>query len=496
MASTPTPPSNDPSLPSYQCPDYDRLLGVWQFISDMYKGRRAWVDPILGSYTDRAKIYLPPGQNEPVDPVGLNGASPYKSRLLRSPFERLAATVIDSWASAFNSFTFGESAPDMISEARNVDLNGSTWQQFRSRLNLLAMQYRYCLVLVDKQESNQARNRKEELDNPRQAFCSIYKPTQLINWRLEVINGSQQFTQATLVEEHIKEANGYGDEKETLYRVLTPGHWKLIRLRKPEHADKWIQEVVSEGDFIARSGAQFGHIPLSIYSHSPEWLATPLFLGCCDRNLLHYQQESNRLELIHKCCMPVPVLSLGQNSTAYDEHGNLSIGPNDFLDVGTDGSFRWESPNPGPLEHLLVNCQDIRKQILEESFRAVLEGNAERTATEIRFLTGGLISRTKKMGQTLDASFSQVLHDWGLFEGVDASMMIKTDVNLNALLFTVEDLVAVHNGNLLSQKTAIKQIASLGLSDNPEEELKLLNEEIEKTTQARPDPAVENLYQN
>lgn len=68
----------------------------------------------------------------------------------------------------------------------------------------------------------------------------------IINWRVENVNGCPQLTKVVLKEERLEDEGEYGSVLNTYYRVLSPGAYKVIRLEKDKD-DEWQQIVIEEG---------------------------------------------------------------------------------------------------------------------------------------------------------------------------------------------------------------------------------------------------------
>jgi hypothetical protein len=75
--------NSQPDDPSYECLLYRELSPRWEYLWDMFMGSDNWLIRLPGGglvLGEKARIYLPPEQNEP--------EAAYRSRVLMSTFDR------------------------------------------------------------------------------------------------------------------------------------------------------------------------------------------------------------------------------------------------------------------------------------------------------------------------------------------------------------------------------------------------------------------------
>ncbi len=469
------PPTNDPSLPSYECPEYQAQSEVWATIGDTFRGRLNRVD--------NPERYLPQEANEPTDA--------YPARLIRSPFENHVKKIITSYAGTIGGLTWDGKLPIALkSIADDIDLKGSSIEVFVGNADVMALRDKYCFILIDYQKQ-EAENREQERQNPSQPFWRVIDPRQVINWH-EDCGEIEQLTIAEVWQ--TKKAYGSVDEK--VYRVINGDKWRLVRLVETTQVDTngqkiWREEIVVKnedginveqwGQYLQANGQSFGCCPVVPYSLSTtEWMDNelPAFIGVADLNIALYQSTSDWRSIVRSLC-PVPWVRADDTARLLNSKGQLSIGPHDFLDLGSTGSNAcgYLQSNPQAVDPAYQVVVDLRNSIEKFSIGIHSQGNHQITATQIRTMFMDVQETIDRYAKHKESTIDNLMLMTAKYLGIDASIIPKAMVasDISGLLADETTIALLYKDGLLSLESAVNRLNQLGFNENATAEILRLN---------------------
>lgn len=445
------PPSNDPLLASYQSPEYNRRLVGWGLMADVYEGN-------LNDIANPEK-YLPRESSEPL--------KAYNNRLVRSPFDNHLAPIIQKFSGALSTLSVKD-MNDAVDEVEdNIDLCGNSLMAFFDMADQLALRDGHCFILVDYCST-------PTISRP---FLRLIDVKQVINW--EEVDG---LIDRLTISEMTSKRLGYGSTDELTYRVIEGDTWKTIRLVEGAPG-KWREEETGAGQFFSAEGTPLSLCPVIPYSLSSfRWSQehTPLFYSLAKLNIRLYQSQSDCWEIIHKCNCPVPCVAVGAGSNLLDELGNLSLGANDFLDLGLDGKAFYLQPSGASIDNAVASIDRILEAIKEFDLMASLKTvkGEKRTATEVRMAFSGTQKYLGRLAQQKESSIESLMEVLGLFMGIKpedmGSILVAADVS--ALLTDENSITTLYEAGLLSLESAVTRLNQLGFNQDTAEELLLLRQ--------------------
>ena len=460
------PPIDDPNLASYECPEYRAQLKAWLLLQDVYAGDLA--------ESPRAKEYLPQEHCEP------NAA--YKVRLKRTPTDNRLQPAIEGFTGAISTLAFNDPEKFDNDFFENIDRRGNNLGVFLDGLDTGALLRRYDWVMVNKPDPvRPPRNRAEEKVLGTDPYLTVIKSTQVINWKIDGADGAEKVVLATIKEVHSAKDLKYGQESETLFRVVQTGFWQLIRVRKQNaEAGKWIEEIVEEGEYRDRSGAPV--MPMIPYTlTSKRWedpTERPPFLTVARLNVLLTQQFSDHEtgKRMKNHAVPVFQVSKQARSGVLNDAGEVSLGNHDALFVGVDGDFKFSEPSGSALEINIQDMESTRQQIRARSLEFLTGEGSEKTATEIRLNILQVQNALARISKRKESAVNEILEILGSYTGQEYGT-VSVSADLSVLLFTPEEIAASNAAGVLSLESAVKRLHQLGYNDDPEEELDRLKEE-------------------
>lgn len=463
-----TPPTNDPSLPNYQVPEYNTFIDNWEFLHDQWVGRDKWYKPSCGIVDDqKSNLYLPREAKEPT--------SAYKARLARSPYLRRLEPIIDGFAGLLAEY-YLEDVPEGLEEYfNNIDLMGNSFQVFLKECDKMALRDGHCFVYVDYpvMQEEVTRSALDDQSDTRQPYLVLIDPRNVPNWSYDFVNGEMVIQHVT-IKETIKVQNGdFGYEYKEVWRVLTPGAFAVFEIVRDTDTGNWVPQLIEQGV------TSLSEVPFVYYSVSDlhPFTSFPPLLNLAELNLLHYQQSSDYYTVMHMCNLPVPV-----RKGAMELDGTipeLILGPNSPVDVPIDGDFAFVEPAGTAIEATRQSIIDIESK-MDEMALSFLSGNQqEKTATEVSIQSAQTQSFLSTLADQKESAATTMLKLMGMY--VNQQEVGKICINKDLLRppITPEQVALCFKEGIISRETAVARLAELGIVEDPEEEVKKLDAEEE-----------------
>jgi hypothetical protein len=472
------PPTNDPSLPSYQCPDYLRFVPWREILGDCFEGD-----------LQRSKAiheYLPKERGEPDEA--------YADRISRTPFENHVAATIKSFAGAICSLAWSDDVPDWLEAIEeDFDLTSNNVEVVVDRSDVSSLLDGYCFWLLDYHRP-QVSNRAQEMTMPGRPFVRIIPACSVPNFRQK--NG---VVQSISIVEQLPRAEKYGESLTTCYRVIEGDTWRLVELietnkKKLDGSSVWIEQPVLdengntlEGQYTSSSGKPLGYCPVIAYCLGGEqWrsAAPPEFLNLAQHNIALFQAGSDYRAIVRSLA-PTPWIRADVEAPLSGQGEKfLSLGPHDWLNLGSSphaacGLLQGNPEAVAPARQLV---QDIRHQIYSEglSLKSGADGGGKvaagaATATEIRARFNEIQKRLKRFAEGKQSALNTMLKVLADYMG-DKSELPKAQVtaDISTLMSSEESVINLYNAGLLSKEAAVARIEQLGYTNDAHEELERL----------------------
>lgn len=341
---------HDPGIP------WQRMEPRWRLIEQLALGT-------LGMQA-AGKRYLPA---EP-----LESDDSYKARLARSicpPYflrlEQMLAGMLCRKPVRLDN------VPDIVQQhLYDVDLGGSDLNVYLQDLARKAIRYGHVGVLVDFPRGDEGDNSPvTTFDRP---YWVSYTPRDILGWRTDVVNGTQQLTQLRLHEQVVVPYGEFGEELVEQVRVLEPGRFRLYRKQASRNRD-W--ELISEGT------TTLDKIPFAVaYANRTGLLeSTPPLEEVAWLNLKAFRCESDQANILHVAA--VPRYNLFGVPAELDE---VEAGPNSAMAFPVDARAEFAEPTGTSYTARFTELDRIEKQIAELGLAAVLGQNMTNQAAEAK----------------------------------------------------------------------------------------------------------------
>lgn len=478
-------PTGDPGLVSYHRPEITDLLPSLELALD------CWTLLDAGGRGNAKDKYL---HKEPAEP-----AMVYRERLHRSTYTPIYRDSIKSYAGLLSRFQLADAPPSLESNQGNVDLVGSSIQNFWNRCDELALRDGGVYVMVDMPQG-QASNFLDQEQEGRRPYYIIVERKDVINWQVEYTNGRERIQRATVRQlRSVPVEKGFGVKIEPVYYVLKPGTVEQYRLERIN--GKWMQVLESS----VRTSLPI--IPLVWYGAS-----TPRFgqgdlpmNGLAELSIQHFQMRSDLYELLHKCAMPVPVRK-GAPLNADGKPMPLVLGPNTAVDLPSEGAdFSFAEPSGKSLERHQKEIDHI-EQLMDRSGLNFLYGATIKTATEASLRASQVASQISALVRNKTSAFNAAMRLWAIYAGEFSSITTESGIQINDSLINrpldpsgIAQMVNLFNAGLLSRETVLAELQRGGVLDPDLQlgmELDRIEEEIPTREVVSAEPATENPLAN
>lgn len=473
---TGSPPTDDPRLPSYECPEYVKSKRLWDFLLDMYNGAQEWFVPSVGVVDQhKAEKYLPKEQKEILDD--------YVSRLTRSPFHRKFKDIIKGFAGLLSAFEIDNNIPQQVAQhLEDIDGLGNSLTVFLNSLDKIALRDGHVFVMVDyppalpEEDAGKVRTILDDITARRRFWFSIIDPRDVINYEVHTENGQISIDHIT-IKEWLRVPQAYGSEYKQVYRVLRPGAWFLYDIVLNKATGEWAAVLLEQG------ATNIDKVPVIFYSltSSDSFRSEPELMNVAELNLNLYHLISDYNSILHMCNLPLPVrkgyLTLG-TATSEDE---FIIGPHTLVDLPADGDFFYAEPSGTALEstrNAILDCTTA----IDRVFIAVTsnEGSAK-TATESIITSSATETSLFMMAMAKESATKELFDMVALYEGQQPS---EGSIDVNKDIFrppvTPEQLALLFDSSLITLKSALEQLHELGLVADVDAELSELESKAEE----------------
>lgn len=343
-----------------------------------------------------------------------------------------------------------DNVPDLVREHLfDVDLSGSDLNVFLQDLARKCLRYGHVGVLVDFPRGDEGDNTPvTDFSRP---YWVTYTPRDILGWRTDIVNGTQQLTQLRLRETVIVPYLEFGEEQVEQVRVLEPGRFRLYR-KQASKATNW--ELISEGT------TSLDRIPFAIaYSNRTGILESrPPLEEVAWLNLKAYRCESDQSNILHVAACPH--LFLFGVPADIDE---IEAGPGAAMALPADARAQFTEPVGTSYSARFQEIARIEQQIAELGIAAVLGQNMTNQAAAAKAIDrsqGDAALQAVAMGlQNLVDSCLQ-FHAAFLNLPNPGSSSINTDfVSMKLDPAEVAQLYQLRLANEITQETFLNRVA-------------------------------------
>lgn len=352
----------DPSLPSYQHPNYVVMQEPLEVLLHCYDN------------LERVKsVYLPREEKEP--------KKAHEQRVAIAEFNNKLRPLIESNVGLLSAFEIENEPPTLEAYEDDVDGCGSDYKTFFQECDRISLRDDYCYVLVDYPAASQEIvTEADRILARRRPYLKLIDRRNVLNWRTHYENGKQVVDSVTIMVETIEPDGAFGVKRSPRYHQFVRDASGLVQhiiWRIDDEFGK--QNAVVEG----RSTLSVSEIPLVCYPYPDSAFKTevPPLLKLARLNIKLFRLDSMLFEIQRRVNSP----------TVYRKHPTQQV-PDNLPAVVFGASWVIEVPNGGDVgvleiagtgvDRLENSIQSLLKEIDAESSGFLAGSKVERTATE------------------------------------------------------------------------------------------------------------------
>lgn len=405
-------PTNNPDLPSFVDPDLAEVLPDLELVQDVWNScKRVEAN------------YLRKEEKEP--------DKAYRNRLSRTKFDNRFRPMILGYAGLLSNFTLSTNvAPSIQQNQDDINLSGDSLISFLLNVDEMALRDGGCFILVDFPQADPTiQSNADLIASGRRPYLVAIDRRNLLNAQFEMVNGFLSFKQVSIRENWKVNVGAFGCEYCTYYRLLTPGYYQVVEIIE-NGTDLQVQVVVDANGNRLEGETGLNEIPLIWYSvnESDPFKTVPPFLNHAWLNLEHYQKRSSLNEVLHKCNLPIPVrkgLTVDANTPA-----NLTLGPNSFVDLPSDGDFFFAEPTGAAIAATQSDLVKLETAMDRISLSFLNGGETTKTATEILLDSSQAQATFDSMTQRKESLVSRIFEYWRKYtnETQDGGIQINESI--------------------------------------------------------------------
>jgi hypothetical protein len=363
----------------------------------------------------------------------------------------------------------------------NIDMQGRNLDVFAHEIFKTALAYGLTHVLVEYPKTVLADGTPiaptlaDERAMGARPYLVHLKPSSVIGWKSEKINGVETLIQARILEAVSVPDGEFGSGNVDQVRVLTPGAWKIYR--QNAQTKEWIlsDEGVTSLDYI----------PLvTLYTHRTGFMqATPPLSDLADLNVQHWNSSSDQYSILHTA--RVPILAI----TGVDDQTKIVVGAKAalMLPLGADAKFVEHSG--AAISAGSESLHDLEEQMRTMGAELLVSKPGDMTATQSSIDTAQAQCQLSAMAGQLEDVLDQVIDimaEWaGLPEQGDVDVFddfAAAPIQGAAVQPFVAALVTLVASDMLSKEAAFAELQRYGII-NPDLDFET---EAEKISSALP----------
>lgn len=356
----------------------------------------------------------------------------------------------------------------------NLDGAGNSAEQLAKDAMAGLLETRRHLFLVDYPSAGEGLDAETEARLGLRPIVAQYTAEALINWRFEVVSGTNRLVLAVLREQVNNSADEFGHDYDCQYRVL--------RLRDGFYTqslyDDSGKQIGEEFTPLMAGGTPFDHIPL----HGVRQLETPPLYDVARANIAHYQCTAD--VMIGSHIAGLPLLHIDSGETSAQEWMELNpngvqLGPNSGI-VTRGGSATMVQADPNTMAR--QTKLDATDEMIMLGAQLIIRGGQAETAEAARIRAGAEASVLDMLTNDLSEDMEAALEDMARFMGLPVEgieYQLSTDFFESGL--SPQDLSAILQAKTLGvvARYDVRQMIRSGrIGIDPERTDEVIDEEV------------------
>lgn len=443
---------------TFERDDYKYAKPDWVKVATICEGQRA---------VKAAKDTYLPDPNMVGDSSD-DKAAVYKAYLQRAMFFNITGSTLNNLVGTAFKDLPGLTTPDAIGYvATDADGAGvSIYQQAQSSVSE-ALQKGRGALWVDYPKTDAPASLADQQAGLIRANIILVKAEDITNWRVEQVGG-KQILSLVVFKDHRTKTDGFGQESETIYRVLRMidgAYVAEVWVKGDDNA--WFPEtsdVILDGN-----GSTWNTIPFYFFgaqNNDSEIDKAPL-IDLADLNIKHYQVAADWYNALFYAGQPQPVLAgLTEAWRDHMEAQGVVLGSRAPVMLPTGASFQYATVAADAA--LQTELEKLEKRMQAIGARLITPGEAVMTATQARDQNIAQHSVLSLVAQNVGEAYTEALKAVAKFMRVTGDVMfalstVYTDRMIDAQVVTA--LVAANQAGKLPDSDLFRLMREMNLVD-------------------------------
>lgn len=403
---------------SYILPELEVAIADYKVVRDVVSGQSA---------VKRARTeHLPFVGN----PSLVSDLTRYESYLKRAVFTNFTSRTLQGFIGQAFAKAPEISLPESLSMlVDNVDGGAVSLEQQAKRVLSDVVSIGRAGILPDYPIVNGLVSKADTTSGRVRPVILCYRAEDIINWRVELVNGVRAKTLVVLREKYVFDDDGFKKVEKNLYRVL-----RLTKDRKYSvQVFKEVETGLEAGAvvFPRQNGKEMDSIPFEFIGsqdNDPSIDPSPL-LDLANLNLAHYRNSADFEELVFILSQPTPVIT-GVSETWVEEvfgKKELLLGSSSpiLLPEGASASYLQVTESQLSFEAM----QHKERQAVALGARLVQQAAVQRTAKEAGMEDASEASLLLSAVTNVNVAYARALKNVVLFMGGTPPKNMKFEIN-------------------------------------------------------------------
>ena len=396
-------------------PQYDQYKRIIEFLSASYEGKKSWYPyeqygssnstqitdtsvELTNGYVWLRNIFLPPEHRE--------SPEKYYGRLKRSRYKKLFEKTVNNFAGLLSQFSVKLDTLNWYSQEQkeailnNVDLRGTSFQQFLVDADISALTKGFCAIIVDYSRSGDSQNKRP--------FLARIDRENIINWSTTYgTDGLMTVDRLVIKRSYFKQ------DPDDDYKVKLTDQFVEFSVGSFQVWEK----IGGTLTLIDEDNTSMPMIPVVFYPNNcnnPFEIEPPL-LGIAEANLSHYRLHTDYLESLHYQA-PLYVRTGVANTSDDTILKPLLISPHTVVDLAVDQKLEILETTGNAIGLKKESYEEIEQEIAQESLNFL---GSEQTMTATEANIRGTVSRANLSlyGSDKMSAVNEIFTLWALWEG-------------------------------------------------------------------------------
>lgn len=435
--------NNTNTTPDAPSAAYNAMAADWALASALMGGTR--------SMRDAGQIYLPKEAKEQQEW--------YNARLERAVlFPGFARAIRNLTGKAFaNSVSVKDASDQWLQWFDNIDLAGSTLQQFCERVFLDGLTYGHSAILAEYPVVRPTATLYEERNVIRaRPYLLNRSASQIIGWRSETVDNQTKLTRVRIREDFTEYDTEWDDDGDTYQvRILVPGGYQIYR----EDANG-VWGLSAEGSVSIKD-----KIPLvPVYFDKTGEMTSRVPLGdLAWTNVAHWQSYSDQRTILRVARVPIIFVS-GANEEELG--GQITIGPNTFMAIqNPSAQMRFVEHSGAAISAGRQDCLDLEERMALQAAEPLMSRPGSDTATGRAIDARDAVSPLAVWVSNFEHCINRALELMAEYGQVDAAPTVQMTRDFG-ILGNTSDLDALLRSRQLgeiSRKTFLDELKRRGV---------------------------------